>query len=146
MSYQTRVALAYLSRVAEPPCREMAVLIGDVGPIKAADVWVCFGWWRRLSGRRATALRCHESVTTHAPTHEHQRTPTDESLLQSTTVHPRTPTNTCRRTHNPLVAGSSPARPTSEPIFQDQTLELIAYSSFMRMTRSNRSATWGACR
>lgn len=39
----------------------------------------------------------------------------------------------CRlRTHGPLVAGPSPGRPTSEPIFQDQFFELIGNSSFMR--------------
>jgi hypothetical protein len=31
-----------------------------------------------------------------------------------------------------LVAGSSPARPTSEAIFQDQCRQVIVYSSFMR--------------
>ena len=48
-------------------------------------------------------------------THEHRRTATVESCCGTTKgEHPRTPTNTSRRTHNPLVAGSSPARPTHE--------------------------------
>ena len=33
-------------------------------------------------------------------------------------------------TYSPLVAGSSPARPTSEAIFQDRRRRVIVYSSF----------------
>src|ERR1700730_11673843 len=42
---------------------------------------------------------------------------------------------------NPLVAGSSPARPTSEAIFQDHRRRVIVYSSLMRTVRSSSSAT-----
>ena len=43
------------------------------------------------------------------------------------------------RSHNPLVAGSSPARLTLEAIFQDHRRRVDVYSSFM--VRSKRSAT-----
>ncbi|OBK72409.1 DNA-processing protein DprA [Mycobacterium sp. 1274761.0] len=37
MSDDTRLAWAYLSRVAEPPCPELAALVDQVGPCEAAD-------------------------------------------------------------------------------------------------------------
>ncbi len=37
MSDETRLALAYLSRVAESPCPELNVLVGEVGPVEAAE-------------------------------------------------------------------------------------------------------------
>jgi DNA processing protein len=37
MSDATRLALAYLSRVAEPPCPELAALVKRFGPVEAAD-------------------------------------------------------------------------------------------------------------
>jgi DNA processing protein len=37
MSDDTRLALAYLSRVAEPPCPELTTFVGRVGPVEAAD-------------------------------------------------------------------------------------------------------------
>jgi len=37
MSGQTPRAWAYLSRVVEPPCAELAVLVARVGPVEAAD-------------------------------------------------------------------------------------------------------------
>lgn len=37
MSDATRLALAYLSRVAEPPCPKLAVLVKEVGPVEAAN-------------------------------------------------------------------------------------------------------------
>ena len=37
MSDDTRLALAYLSRVAEPPCPELTALVSRVGPIEAAE-------------------------------------------------------------------------------------------------------------
>ncbi len=37
MTDDTRLALAYLSRVAEPPCPELAMLVNRVGPIEAAQ-------------------------------------------------------------------------------------------------------------
>jgi DNA processing protein len=37
MTDDTARALAYLSRVAEPPCPELAALVASVGPIEAAD-------------------------------------------------------------------------------------------------------------
>lgn len=37
MSDDTRLALAYLSRVAEPPCPELAALVKRFGPVEAAD-------------------------------------------------------------------------------------------------------------
>jgi DNA processing protein len=37
MNDETRLALAYLSRVAEPPCPELNVLVGEVGPVEAAE-------------------------------------------------------------------------------------------------------------
>ncbi len=36
MTDETRLAVAYLSRVAEPPCPELAVLVKSVGPVEAA--------------------------------------------------------------------------------------------------------------
>ena len=36
MTDDTRLALAYLSRVAEPPCPELAILVRRVGPVEAA--------------------------------------------------------------------------------------------------------------
>ena len=58
----------------------------------------------------SVSRECRNSCT-HTP--EHRRTATVESCCGTTKgEHPRTPTNTSRRTHNPLVAGSSPARPT----------------------------------
>ena len=78
-------------------------------------------------GRSVSHRACAETGTTadalgvtrvsqlmhHTP--EHRRTATVESCCGTTKgEHPRTPTNTSRRTHNPLVAGSSPARPTGE--------------------------------
>jgi len=36
MTDETHVALAYLSRVAEPPCPELAQLVARVGPVEAA--------------------------------------------------------------------------------------------------------------
>jgi len=36
MSDETHVALAYLSRVAEPPCPELAHLVTRLGPVEAA--------------------------------------------------------------------------------------------------------------
>lgn len=38
MSNDVRLALAYLSRVAEPPCPELACLVQRVGPVEAAEV------------------------------------------------------------------------------------------------------------
>lgn len=37
MTTATQRAWAYLSRVAEPPCAELARLVGEVGPVEAAD-------------------------------------------------------------------------------------------------------------
>jgi len=37
MTDERRLALAYLSRVAEPPCPELTALVGRVGPVEAAD-------------------------------------------------------------------------------------------------------------
>lgn len=37
MSDDTHLALAYLSRVAEPPCPELAALVKRFGPVEAAD-------------------------------------------------------------------------------------------------------------
>ena len=37
MSDSTRYAWAYLSRVAEPPCVELATLVHRVGPVEAAE-------------------------------------------------------------------------------------------------------------
>jgi DNA processing protein len=37
MTDDRRLALAYLSRVAEPPCPELAALVKDVGPLQAAN-------------------------------------------------------------------------------------------------------------
>ncbi|HLR97977.1 MAG TPA: DNA-processing protein DprA [Mycolicibacillus parakoreensis] len=37
MTERTRHAWAYLSRVAEPPCRELTALVAEVGPVEAAD-------------------------------------------------------------------------------------------------------------
>lgn len=37
MSDETRLAVAYLSRVAEPPCPELAVLVKQLGPVEAAN-------------------------------------------------------------------------------------------------------------
>ncbi|MGH3675264.1 MAG: DNA-processing protein DprA [Mycobacterium sp.] len=37
MTDDTRLALAYLSRVAEPPCPELVTLVNCVGPIEAAE-------------------------------------------------------------------------------------------------------------
>lgn len=34
---KTRQAWAYLSRVAEPPCAELSALVGEVGPVEAAE-------------------------------------------------------------------------------------------------------------
>jgi hypothetical protein len=42
---------------------------------------------------------------------------------------------------SPLVAGSSPARPTSEPIFQDHAGRVTVYSPLLATVRSRRSAT-----
>ncbi|PRC62818.1 DNA processing protein DprA, partial [Mycobacterium sp. ITM-2017-0098] len=33
----TRRAWAYLSRVAEPPCASLATLVGEFGPVAAAE-------------------------------------------------------------------------------------------------------------
>ena len=38
MTDDTRLALAYLSRVAEPPCPELATLVRRVGPVGAAEL------------------------------------------------------------------------------------------------------------
>jgi hypothetical protein len=46
----------------------------------------------------------------------------------------------CVGTHNPLVSGSSPARPHVKANFQDRWRRVIVYSSFMRTLRSS-SAT-----
>jgi DNA processing protein len=37
MSDEVMRALAYLSRVAEPPCPQLAALVSRVGPVDAAD-------------------------------------------------------------------------------------------------------------
>ncbi len=37
MTDETLLALAYLSRVAEPPCPELATLVNRVGPVEAAE-------------------------------------------------------------------------------------------------------------
>src|ERR1700752_2901934 len=37
MTDQTRIAWAYLSRVAEPPCPELAALVDQKGPVEAAE-------------------------------------------------------------------------------------------------------------
>ncbi len=37
MTDPTLRAWAYLSRVAEPPCAELAALVRRVGPVEAAD-------------------------------------------------------------------------------------------------------------
>lgn len=56
MTDRTRHALAYLSRVAEPPCRELSALVGEVGPVDAADrvrrAAVTAGLARRTAARR----------------------------------------------------------------------------------------------
>ena len=37
MSDTVQRAWAYLSRVVEPPCPELAALVADVGPVEAAE-------------------------------------------------------------------------------------------------------------
>lgn len=44
----TARAWAYLSRVAEPPCAQLAALVRCVGPVEAAD---------RAAGRSVTSWR-----------------------------------------------------------------------------------------
>ncbi|WP_102142894.1 DNA-processing protein DprA [Mycobacterium hubeiense] len=43
MTDDVRLAWAYLSRVAEPPCAELAALVAQVGPVEAADMVRCGG-------------------------------------------------------------------------------------------------------
>jgi hypothetical protein len=53
--------------------------------------------------------------------------------------HARTRADRLRRTHNPLVAGSSPARPTSQAVFQGRSPPITIYSPLLATVRS-RSA------
>src|ERR1700756_3341662 len=59
--------------------------------------------------------------------------------------HPRTRADRLKRTHNPLAAGSSPARPTSERIFQDRfrpmTSTATARSSVFPLDKPGRTPT-----
>jgi DNA processing protein len=53
VSDDVRLALAYLSRVAEPPCPELARLVADIGPVEAAGLIRSGDVEERLTGLTA---------------------------------------------------------------------------------------------